>query len=119
MIEAEDLEIPPPLVTFARLLLLSPRDWEKAREKQKLPKPKLSEEDGPTVLEVINQGLQQRLAEFPSSIEVIVSVPCRVIRLTYVLDRLGASLGARSSTEETERDHSSSGREANTVADVR
>lgn len=75
MIEAEDLEIPPPLISFARMLLLSPKDWEKAKEKQKLPKPKLSEEDGSTVLDVINQGLRRRLEEFPSPIEVLVSWP--------------------------------------------
>ena len=73
MIEAEDPEIPPPLISFARLLLLSPKDWERAREKQKLPKPKLGEEDGLTVLAVIKQGLQQRLDEFPSPIEVLAS----------------------------------------------
>ena len=73
MIEAEDLEIPPPLVSFVRLLLLPHKDWEKAREKQKLPKPKLGEEDGLTVLEVISQGLLRRLAGFPSPIEVIAS----------------------------------------------
>lgn len=75
VIEAEDLEIPPPLISFIRLLLLLPKDWEQAREKQKLPKPKLSEEDGSTILDVIIQGLQQRLDEFPSSIEVITSGP--------------------------------------------
>lgn len=75
MVEAEDLEIPPPLVSFIRLLLLSTKDWEKAREKQKLPKPKLDEEDGSIVLDVINQGLQRRLDEFPSPIEVIASWP--------------------------------------------
>jgi len=75
IIEAEDLEIPPPLISFARLLLLSPEDWEKAKEKQKLPKPKLSDEDGSTVLVVINQGLQRRLDQFSSSIEVPASAP--------------------------------------------
>jgi len=73
VIEAEGPEIPPPLVSFARLLLLSPKDWEKAREKQKLPKPKLDEGDGLAVLGVISQGLLRRLADFPSPIEVIVS----------------------------------------------
>ena len=75
MIEAEDLEIPPPLISFVRLLLLSPEDWEKAKEKQKLPKPKFSDEDGSTVLVVINQGLQRRLDQFPSTIEVPTSEP--------------------------------------------
>ena len=70
VIEAEDLEIPPPLITFVRLLILSPENWEKAKEKQRLPKPKLSEEDELTVLAVINQGLQRRLDEYPSTIEV-------------------------------------------------
>ena len=73
VIEAEDLEIPPPLISFARLLLLSPKDWERAREKQKLPKPKLDEADGLTVLGVISQGMLLRLANFPSPIEVIAS----------------------------------------------
>lgn len=75
VVEAEDLEIPPPLISFVRLLLLSPKDWEKPREKQKLPKPKLGEEDGLTVLEVISQGLLRRLADFPSPIEVILLGP--------------------------------------------
>ncbi|KAF9653963.1 SET domain-containing protein [Thelephora ganbajun] len=70
VIEAQKgLEISPPLISFARLLLLSPKDWERAREKPKLPKPKLSEEDGPAVLDVISQGLQRMLDEFPSPIE--------------------------------------------------
>jgi len=71
VVEAEDLEIPPPLISFTRLLLLSPKDWEKAKEKEKLPKPKLDEEDGLTVLQVISQGMLLRLAQFPSPIEVI------------------------------------------------
>jgi SET domain-containing protein 6 len=71
VIEAEDAEIPPALISFVRLLLLTPGDWEKAKEKQKLPKPKLTEEDGLAVLDVIKQGLQRRLDEFPSSIEVL------------------------------------------------
>jgi SET domain-containing protein 6 len=75
VIEAEDIEIPPPLISFARLLLLSPEDWEKAKEKQKLPKPKLGEEDGSAVLVVINQGLKRRLDQFPSAIEVPTSGP--------------------------------------------
>lgn len=70
VIEAGDIEIPSPLISFARLLLLSPEDWEKVKQRQKLPKPKLSEEDGPTVLDVINQGLQHRLNQFPSTVEV-------------------------------------------------
>jgi len=70
VIEAENIDIPPPLISFVRLLLLSPKDWEKAREKQKLPKPKLGEGDGLTVLDVVSQGLQRRLDEFPSPIEV-------------------------------------------------
>ena len=70
VIEAEDLGIPPPLISFALLLLMSPEDWEKAKQRQKLPKPRLSEEDGPTVLDVISQGLQQRLNQFPSTVEV-------------------------------------------------
>jgi len=75
VVGADDLEIPPPLISFARLLLLSHKDWEKAREKQKLPKPKLDEEDGSTVLEVITQGLERRSAEFPLLPEVIASKP--------------------------------------------
>lgn len=71
VIEAEDPEIPPPLISFVRLLLLSPEEWGKAKEKQKLPKPKLSEQDGSTALAVINQGLQRRLDEFSSPIEVL------------------------------------------------
>lgn len=73
VIEAEGLEIPPSLISFARLLLLSPEDWEKAKQKQKLPKPKLSEGDGSAVLVVINEGLQRRLDEFPSAIGVFAS----------------------------------------------
>ena len=75
VIEAEDLEIPPPLISFVRLLLLSSENWEKVKEKEKLPKPKLSEEDGSIALSVIDQGLQRRLDEFPSTIEVFVPGP--------------------------------------------
>lgn len=70
VIAAEDHEIPSPLISFVRLLLLRPEDWERAREKQKFPKPKVAEEDGSAVLDVIAQGLRQRLKEFPSPIEV-------------------------------------------------
>lgn len=70
MIAAEDHDIPPPLISFVRLLLLRPEDWVKAVEKQKFPKPKLTEEDGSAILDVVNQGLRQRLNEFPSPIKV-------------------------------------------------
>ena len=98
VVEAEGHEIPPPLISFVRMLLLSHEDWEKVKEKQKPPKPKLTEGDGSRVLEVINQGLQRRLEEFPSSIEVFVSDGLRSsdVKLTYVQlqGRLGATLEA-------------------------
>ena len=89
VIEAEDSGIPSPLISFIRLLLLPQKDWEKAKEKQKLPKPKLNEEDGSIVLDVISQGLQQRLDEFPSPIEVFESgLSSSDVRLTCILHRL-------------------------------
>lgn len=94
MIAAEDREIPPPLISFVRSLLLRPEDWEKAKEKQKFPKPKFNEEDGLATLGVIDRGLRQRLDEFPSPIEVFVfatGVRPGGVNLTYLLGRLGAS----------------------------
>lgn len=80
------------MISFVRLLLLCPENWEKAKEKQKFPKPKLTEEDGSAVLDVINQGLQQRLSDFPSPIEVFASgMEPSDVKLTYVSGRLGDS----------------------------
>lgn len=119
MIAAEDHEIPPPLVSFVRLLLLCPEDWEKAKERQKFPKPKFTEEDGPTVLEVINQGLRQRLDKFPSPIEVFASgVRCSDMKLTYTSGRLGTPFKSRSSIEETNGSDRSGRGKTNTVGDV-
>lgn len=119
MIAAEDHEILPPLISFVRLLLLWPEDWEKIKEKQKLPKPKLTEEDGPAVLDVIKRGLQQRLDEFPSPIEVFTSgVRSSNARLTCLSGRLGASFKSRSSTQETNGSHCSGRGKTNTVRDI-
>lgn len=120
VIAAEDHgEIPPPLISFVRLLLLQPEDWEKAKEKQKFPKPKFTEEDGSSVLGVINHGLRKRLDEFPSPIEVIASgARPGDVKLIHLSGRLGPPFEPRSSFEETKRGRRSGRGKAYSVRDA-
>ncbi|KAG8902145.1 hypothetical protein FRC00_001239 [Tulasnella sp. 408] len=65
VIEAADDALPEDLIVFLRLLLLSPSEWRKAREKESLPKPKPDAES----LKLARRVLEERLKEYPTSIE--------------------------------------------------
>lgn len=60
-----DCELPPEMVSLARLLLQSKADWEKTKSKGKVPKPNM---DG-TIAAIAMDVLQRRLQEYPTSIE--------------------------------------------------
>ena len=61
--------IPPPFISFARLLLAPPPEWEKAREKGKPPKPKMDK----VTRAVVREVLERRVRMYPGSIEVSAS----------------------------------------------
>lgn len=66
VIEAAELTLPDDLISFIRLLLLSPSEYADTVKKEQLPKPKSSQE----VLENSLKILTKRLEEYPMSIEV-------------------------------------------------
>lgn len=61
-----DTEVPEALKAFVRLLLLSGNEFTKARDKGKLPKPKI---DG-QILTIMIDVLTNRLSQYPTSIQV-------------------------------------------------
>ncbi|KIO19047.1 hypothetical protein M407DRAFT_152805 [Tulasnella calospora MUT 4182] len=65
VIEAGDDTLPEDLIVFLRLLLLSPSEWRKAREKESLPKPKPDVES----LKLAGRVLEERMKEYPTTIE--------------------------------------------------
>jgi len=68
------LELPPQLLTLIRLLLLSPEEFKKIRDKGKLPKNKV---DLP-LLDIAIRALQLRVEEYPTTVEVshpVISMP--------------------------------------------
>ncbi|KAK7473222.1 Ribosomal lysine N-methyltransferase 4 [Stygiomarasmius scandens] len=60
-----DLELPSQLLTLIRLLLLSPEEFKKTRDKGKLPKNKV---DLP-LLDIAIRALQLRAEEYPTTVE--------------------------------------------------
>jgi len=64
-----DFQVPTVMISFTKLLLLSEREWVKVREKSKPPKPKL---EGP-LYDLLILVIERRLAEYPTSLEVINS----------------------------------------------
>jgi hypothetical protein len=64
-------ELPLALIGFIRLLLLSDSGWVKAKDKGKVPKPKISyAEDGAAVVDVLNAVLNKRLSSYGGTLEV-------------------------------------------------
>ena len=61
-----DLELPPELISFVRLLLLPLDEWAKVRDKRKPPKPKVDLE----ALNIIYDVLDQRLKGYPTTVKV-------------------------------------------------
>ena len=64
-----DLELPEDLISFSKLLF-SPNDWERARTKGKLPKPKLDQDAKLLILPGVLSVLERRLAKYPTTLEV-------------------------------------------------
>jgi SET domain-containing protein 6 len=60
-----DLDIPDTMISLIKLVLLSPGEWEKARNKGKPPKPKVDIE----VLGIIVKILTQRLKEYHTTLQ--------------------------------------------------
>ncbi|KEP52673.1 RuBisCO LSMT substrate-binding protein [Rhizoctonia solani 123E] len=56
--------LPPELLSFTQLLLLSDTEWEKTQEKEKPPKPKLDE-----VKKCVRDALVKRMELYPTSLE--------------------------------------------------
>ncbi|KAG8935449.1 hypothetical protein FRC01_000056 [Tulasnella sp. 417] len=65
VIEAGDDTLPEDLIVFLRLLLLSPSEWRKAKEKGSLPKPKPDAES----LKLASRLIEERMKEYPTTIE--------------------------------------------------
>ncbi|KAG8976360.1 hypothetical protein FRB90_009215, partial [Tulasnella sp. 427] len=65
VMEAGDDALPEDLLVFLRLLLLSPPEWRKAKEKGSLPKPK----PDPESLKLARRVLEKRVKEYPTTIE--------------------------------------------------
>jgi N-lysine methyltransferase SETD6 len=61
-----ELNVPPALISFIRLLQLSEEAWENVRDKGKPPKPKIDAE----ILENVKQVLEQRMREYQSDLQV-------------------------------------------------
>ena len=58
-------ELPEEMTSFVRLLMMSVPEWEKAKGKSKLPKPKVND----AVLTVVADVVRRRLGEYPTTIE--------------------------------------------------
>ena len=77
-------ELPEEMTSFVRLLMMSVPEWEKAKGKSKLPKPKVND----AVLTVVADVVRRRLGEYPTTIEagspeVILSkflFTCRILQ---------------------------------------
>ena len=61
-----DCELPGELVSLVRLLLQSAADWAKTQSKGKLPKPTADAD----ILDVAVEVLENRLTEYPTTVEV-------------------------------------------------
>ncbi|KAG5646254.1 hypothetical protein DXG03_004081 [Asterophora parasitica] len=60
-----DLELPEPLISLVRLLLLKQSEWETAKGKGKPPKPKVDADS----LSIIHDVLQTRLKSYPTTLQ--------------------------------------------------
>ncbi|KAH6914399.1 hypothetical protein BKA70DRAFT_1261294 [Coprinopsis sp. MPI-PUGE-AT-0042] len=58
-----ELDIPPPVVQMTKLLLLPHDDWIKARDKGKLPKPKMD----PEIMRILEKALLKRYSLYRTS----------------------------------------------------
>ncbi|KAF5380369.1 hypothetical protein D9615_004738 [Tricholomella constricta] len=60
-----DLELPEPLISLIRLLLLEQGEWETARRKGKPPKPKVDA----VILSIVHDVLETRLKAYPTTLQ--------------------------------------------------
>ena len=67
-------DVPEELTSFVRLLMMSAPEWEKAKRKSKLPKPK----DDEVTLSVTADVVSRRLTEYPTTIEVSLPERCHL-----------------------------------------
>lgn len=58
-------ELPEEMASFVRLLTMSAPEWEKAKGKSKLPRPKVDD----AVLSVAADVVRKRLGEYPTTLE--------------------------------------------------
>jgi len=83
-----DLQLPVSMVSFIHLLLLPSGEWERSRDKGKLPKSKIDGQLLPLILLV----LRRRLEEYPTSLEfdaALLSENLALNRRHAVVVRLG------------------------------
>ena len=65
-----DCVFPKPLISFTRLLLFTVQEWEKTRDKEKLPKAKPDTE----VYSVAELLVENLLGRYPTSLKVIINI---------------------------------------------
>lgn len=58
-----DLEVPPTMASFAKLIGLSPVDWKKVQGKGKPPKAIMEQ----SMVEILREVLRRRLQQYPTS----------------------------------------------------
>lgn len=66
-----DFEVPPAMISFTKLLLLSEKEWEKARKKSTPPKPKL---EG-ALYDILISTIERRFADYPTTLETDRACP--------------------------------------------
>jgi hypothetical protein len=71
-------ELPEEMTSFVRLLMMSVPEWEKAKGKSKLPKPKVDD----AVLSVVADVVRRRLGEYPTTLEA--SLPDAILSFNVI-----------------------------------
>lgn len=97
-----EYDLPPVMISFAKLLLLPTTEWEKTREKSKPPKPKF---EG-VLYDILISTLESRLAEYPTTLEVVTDF-IRLISLELKEPFIGGqgAVGSGSLSQQATRAH--------------
>jgi hypothetical protein len=77
-------DVPEEMSSFVRLLMMSAPEWEKTKQKAKLPKPK----EDKVALTVTADVVRRRLTEYPTTIEVSLSEKLALINLIHIRFRM-------------------------------
>ena len=77
-------DVPEEMFSFVRLLMMSAPEWEKTKQKSKLPKPK----EDKVALSVTADVVRRRLTEYPTTIEVSLSKKLALINLFHIRFRM-------------------------------